>query len=241
MATYYVNTKIGKLNLRVGAGFDYKVAKTIPRGTKVNVTKITNDGWAYLSNYRLYCSSKYLSKTKPPDNKKVPQVACHPMAKRRVSCAWNEGVAHQKCSSSKANYRDYPTDLVGKDTGRDWAYAPCDMLVLRKYTKASHAIWMRSVEPVKTPYGIGYLYMMSEHQDNSEMEKVGHIYKQGTKMFREGKNGNATGNHLHVCFGFSDRKHTSQSMGTGWKRNNLGAWVLYIPNVTNIKISQAVF
>lgn len=239
--TYYVNTDTGNLNLRDKPNTDKStVKKTLARGTKVEVSTI-KDGWAYLPSYKLYCSSKYLSTSKPPDKKKVLQKAYHPMANRTISCGWNDGAAHKKCSSSSANYRDYPTDLVGKDTGRDWALAPCDMIVLRRYTKASHSIWLRSVEEVQTPYGVGYLYMMSEHQDNKEMGEVGHVYKQGTKMFREGSNGNATGNHLHVSFGFSKTKQTAKTMGTGWVKNSKGAWVLHIPKVTNIKIDQAVY
>lgn len=239
--TYYVNTETGNLNLRDKPDAEKStVKKTLARGTKVEVSSV-KDGWAYLPAYKLYCSAKYLSQTKPEAKKKVPQKAYHPMANHRISCGWNDGTAHKKCSSSSANYRDFPTDLVGADSGRDWAMAPCDMIVLRRYTKASHAIWLRSVEEVQTPNGVGYLYMMSEHQDNSEMGEVGHVYKQGTKMFREGSNGNATGNHLHVSFGFSTTKQTAKTMGTGWIKNSKGAWVLHIPKVTNIKIDKAVY
>lgn len=186
----------------------------------------------------------------PADTKKY-QKAYHPMANHRVSCEWNEGL-HRLCSSTKANHRDYPTDLVGKDSGRDWAFAPCDMIVLRKYTSASHAIWLRSKHKVYIPCKKDpvYLYMMCEHQDNSEMGAVGHVYKQGEKMFREGKNGNATGNHLHTSFSWSDKKHPvkkvngeriAKTFGSGWIKNNLGAWVLQVPSGHNIKIKEAVF
>jgi hypothetical protein len=80
---------------------------------------------------------------------------------------------------------------------------------------------------------------MSEHQDNKEMKPVGKIYRQGDKCFREGRNGNATGNHLHISCGFSKSKHGLG--GTGWKRNSRGAWVLHIPGVKPIKLSQAFY
>lgn len=164
------------------------------------------------------------------------QYATYPMKVMRQSAIWNTSSPHIKCSSGSP--KDYPTDLVGADSGRDWCYAPCDMVVLRKYTKASHAIWLRSVNKVHTPSGDKYLYMMSEHQDNAEMGGVGHIYKKGTKMFREGKNGNATGYHLHVCFGIAD---TKKECGSGWTKNSKGAWVLCIPGVKNVKIEEALF
>lgn len=167
------------------------------------------------------------------------QYATYPMRVMRQSAIWNTSSPHIKCSSGSP--KDYPTDLVGADSGRDWMYAPCDMIVLRKYTKASHAIWLRSVDKVHTPSGDKYLYMMSEHQDNAEMAAVGHVYAKGEKVFREGKNGNATGYHLHVSFGVSDKKLTKNTMGSGWKKNSKGAWVLYIPGVTNVKIEQALY
>lgn len=183
--------------------------------------------------------------TPAPEQKPVEndvQYAIFPMKTMRFSAIWNTSTPHKKCSNPSANHRDFPTDLVGADTGRDWAYARgCDWIVLRKYTKASHAIWLRTVDKVQTPYGYGYLYMMSEHQDNAEMRAVGKIYKNGEKMFREGRNGNATGYHLHVSMGFSTSKKTSSNMGTGWIKNNKGAWVLHIPGVTNIKIEQAFY
>lgn len=164
------------------------------------------------------------------------QKAKFPMKNHRVSCAWNKGV-HRKHSTGSP--KDYPSDLAGADSGRDWFRAPCDLIVLRRYTQAPHAIWLRSKNKVKTPYGEGYLYIMSEHQDNKEMRAVGKTYKQGEKCFREGKNGNASGNHLHVSCGFSKTKKALN--GTGWKRNSKGAWVLHIPGVTNIKLSQAFY
>lgn len=165
------------------------------------------------------------------------QKALFPMKNHRISADFNGSTAHRACSTGKPH--DYPTDLVGADSGRDWFRAPCDLIVLRRYTQASHAIWLRSVNKVDTPNGKGYLYIMVEHADNKEMAKVGYIYKQGTKCFREGKNGNATGNHLHVSCGFSNTKKPLG--GTGWKRNSKGSWVLSIPGVAPIKINKAFY
>ena len=164
------------------------------------------------------------------------QRALFPMKNHRVTCASYEGI-HR--NHSRGVPHDYPADLAGADSGRDWFRAPCDLIVLRRYTQASHAIWLRSVKKVKMPYGEGYLYIMSEHQDNSEMKPVGHVYKQGAKCFREGRNGNASGNHLHVSCGFSKKKRPLN--GSGWMRNSRGAWVLCIPGVTPIKLFQAFY
>ena len=167
------------------------------------------------------------------------QKSYFPMQYHRITCAYNQGSAHKKCSTGTPH--DYPTDLGGKDSGRDWMLAPCDMIVLRRYTHASHAIWMRSKNKVQMPYGKGYLWMMCEHQDNNEMKAVGHVYKQGEKMFREGHNssGYVCGNHIHLSCGFS--KSAVPLNGTGWTRNSKGAWVLSIPHVTPIHIGEAFY
>ena len=168
------------------------------------------------------------------------QTATFPMKILRFSAIWNTSTPHRKCSGTgykSTNYRDYPTDLVGKDTGADWFYAPCDVTVLRVYGKASHCIWFRSTEKVLTPKGEGYLYFMCEHESVKGFKK-GKTYRKGAKLFKEGKAGNATGNHIHLSCGFSK---TKKEIGTGWKKNNHGAWVLYIPGVTNIKIEKAFF
>ena len=180
----------------------------------------------------------------PKLTKKIPEdkIALWPMTNHRVSCKYNQGAAHIACSTGKPC--DYPTDLVGKDSGRSWAVNRfgSKMIVLRRYTAASHAIWMRTLNKVFTPSGYGYLYVMSEHQDNNEMKAVGKKYAIGEKMFREAANGNATGNHLHMSFAFSmNKKLTSKTMGSGWKKNSKKAWVLKLPNVTNIKIGEALF
>lgn len=161
-----------------------------------------------------------------------------PMTTMRFSSLYNSR-GHLPCSTGSP--KDYPTDLVGNSsTDRMWMYNTfgSDLLVLRKYTKASHSIWLRTVDKVQTPIGVGYLYAMIEHQDNAEMKPVGAVYKMGSKVVREGKNGRASGFHLHCSFGFSTEK---RPVGSGWKRNSKGAWVLNISGVKNIKIEDAFF
>ncbi len=52
--------------------------------------------------------------------------------------------------------------------------------------------------------------------------KVGQKFKQGAKMFREGKDGQATGNHFHIEVNNCEFKKLD---GNGWVKNNKGAWV----------------
>lgn len=168
------------------------------------------------------------------------QYAIFPMKILRFSAIWNTSTPHKKCSGTgyrKTNYKDYPTDLVGEDTGKDWFYAPCDLICLKVYNKASHGLWFRSKDKVQMPYGTGYLYMMAEHESVSGF-RVGKVYTKGTRLFTEGRAGNATGNHIHLSCGFSKGK---MPLGSGWVRNNHGAWVLHVKGVKNIKINQAFY
>lgn len=161
------------------------------------------------------------------------QYAIFPMSVLRFSSITTG--AHAKCRNGKPY--DKPIDLVGADAGRDWVYAPCDLVVLRVYGKASHAIWFRSVDKVHTPSGDKYIYIMAEHMSVSGV-KAGKVYKQGAKMFTENRYGNASGNHIHWSMGISDNK---VSLGSGWRKNTRGAWVLYIPGVKPVEINEALY
>lgn len=163
------------------------------------------------------------------------QMATFPMKILRFSAIWNTSTPHKKCSGGSP--KDYPTDLVGADTGRDMFYAPCDLVVLKVYSKASHGIWFRSKNKVKMPVGEGYLYMMAEHESVSGF-KVNQTYKKGQPLFTENKYGNATGNHIHLSCGWSK---SAKALGSGWRKNTKGAWVLYVPGVTNIRINEAFY
>lgn len=170
-----------------------------------------------------------------PDPTDKTQYATFPMKVLRFSALWNTSTPHKKCSGGTP--KDYPTDLVGADTGKDWFYAPCDLVCLKVYSKASHGLWFRSAAPVNMPVGKGYLYMMVEHESVKGF-KVGQKIRKGEKMFTENKYGNATGNHLHFSCGWSK---SIKDLGSGWRKNSKGAWVLYVAGVTNIKIYDAFY
>lgn len=118
---------------------------------------------------------------------------------------------------------DYPIDEACEDTGRSWFYCPCDrMKVVRIYTKGTNTIWLQSVDKVITPlYGEDYVTITVTHPEDDDLKKikVGDIFMRGSKMFREGKDGNATGNHFHISVGLGKMK------SIGWVSNSKGAWV----------------
>lgn len=121
--------------------------------------------------------------------------------------------------------RDYPFDEACADTGRDYFYAPCDVVITKIYgvgTDGTNTIWMQSVEKVEMPCGKDFVTIMVIHPEDDDLRsiKVGQIFKQGVKMFREGKDGRATGNHFHISVAAGTMK------GSGWVKNNRGAWVI---------------
>jgi hypothetical protein len=61
---------------------------------------------------------------------------------------------------------------------------------------------MQSVEKVKLANGketIVTIRVTHPEDDDLSKIKVGQKFTQFTKMFREGKDGYATGNHFHMC------------------------------------------
>lgn len=161
------------------------------------------------------------------------QTAIFPMKIMRFSSITTR--AHAKCRNGKPS--DRPIDLVGADGGKDWVYAPCDIVCLKVYRKASHGLWFRSIDKVKTPSGEKYVYFLAEHMSVSG-HKVGRTFKRGAKLFTEGRYGNASGNHIHWSTAISDKK---VALGSGWRKNSKGAWVLYIPGTTNVEINKALY
>lgn len=232
--TLYVNGSDGSLNIRSGKGTNTKIVKVLTNGTEVKA-EVSGDWYHITSPVTGYAYGKYLSSTKPSPKGNV-ETAIFPMKVMRFSSI-STG-AHARCRSG--NFTDKPIDLVGQDSGKDNCYAPCDIICLRVYPNASHTLWFRSVDKVKTPSGEKYLYWMCEHMSVSGF-KAGKTYKKGTKLFTENSYGNASGPHLHCSFGISDKAHTSKTMGTGWGKNSKGAWVMKIPNVTNVEINKALY
>ena len=120
---------------------------------------------------------------------------------------------------------DYPIDDGCSDSGRDWFYCPCDeMKVVRIYgvgASGTNTVWLQSTDKVDMPIGRAIVTIMVEHAEDEDLKgiKVGRSFKRGQKMFREGKDGGASGNHFHIAVA------TGKIVGNGW-RNNGNAWVL---------------
>lgn len=136
--------------------------------------------------------------------------------------------------------KDYPIDEACMDGGRDYMYCPCDeMRVEYIYgvgKSGTNTIWLTSTSPVIMPIGTDYVTILVTHPNDDDLSKlkVGQKFKRGDKMFREGTDGNATGNHFHIAAA------TGKYNGIGWVRNSVKAWVMSATG-RNLKPEEAFF
>lgn len=99
----------------------------------------------------------------------------------------------------EGNHPSYACDLSGKDTGRDVAYAPCDVVCVATNPNDGNTVWWQSQNKVRFADGtIDYLTMMIIHDNNLDGIYVGAKYNQGQQIAQEGTAGMANGNHLHI-------------------------------------------
>ena len=128
----------------------------------------------------------------------------YPMKTMSISQNYSQGnhLPHWKGALTK----DYPIDDCGIDKGRDNCIAPVNMVVVKKYTDPwTNAIVLESLEKVITPIGKYKVYMTLTHLNNSDMAKikVGQKIAKHKAICKEGTDGNATGNHLHITVGIA--------------------------------------
>lgn len=120
---------------------------------------------------------------------------------------------------------DYPIDEACQDSGRDYFYCPCDeMRIAHIYGvggRGTNTIWLESTSKVVGPFGTDYITILVTHPEDDDLSKlkVNQKFTRGQAIFREGKDGNATGYHFHIAVG------TGKFTGSGWVQNNKGSWV----------------
>lgn len=146
-----------------------------------------------------------------------------PMDVLRVTQGY--GIAHGGVKANTYSHAgSYALDLGGADTGADWLYAPCDMVVRRVYG-VYNAVWFESLEPLESVGST--VIMMCLHMNDADRDalgiKAGKVFRTGEKCYREGMSGNVTGTHVHIELG------RGPMTGTGWKQNAQGVWVINDP------------
>lgn len=139
---------------------------------------------------------------------------------------YTDNFSHKPNSTGKPIY-DYPIDENCGSTGRDYFYCPCDEITIKRIygvgASGANTIWLQSTSKVVFANGEeDYCTILVTHPNDDTLKslKVGQTFKRKEKMFLEGKDGNATGNHFHISVS------KGKFVYSGWKKNNLNAWCI---------------
>ncbi len=133
--------------------------------------------------------------------------------------------------NSTGSPADFPIDMADQTSGREAFYAPCRMKCVKIYGQVTgvrgvaNGAWFESTDPVDFPDGTtDYLTIKFVHMEDDDFGssgiRTGRIYEPYEYVGREGRTGQATGNHLHVTCG------KGKMSGSGWVKNSKSAWVL---------------
>lgn len=145
----------------------------------------------------------------------------YPFKKMSISQNYKQGNHKPHWYNSKKN-NDYPIDECCGDSGRSPVYAPVDMKIVKIYglntTKTTNSIVLQTTAKVRTPIGNKIVIMTLTHPEESDIKKlkVGQIIKKGNIICYEGRDGYATGNHIHMTVGTGSFK--------GLLKNSNGKW-----------------
>lgn len=134
--------------------------------------------------------------------------------------------SYSHATHSQGNPKDYPIDDACSDGGREYFYCPCnEMMIAHIYgvnnSYKTNTIWLQSTSKVVGPFGEDYVTILITHPEDDDLSKLkeGQKFTRGQAIFREGKDGNATGYHFHIAVG------TGKFTGSGWVQNSKKAWV----------------
>lgn len=139
---------------------------------------------------------------------------------------YTDNFSHKPNSDGKPIY-DYPIDENCGSTGRDYFYCPCDEVEIKRIygvgASGANTIWLQSTSKVVFADNTeDYCTILVTHPNDDTLKplKVGQTFKRKEKIFLEGKDGNATGNHFHISVS------KGKFVYSGWKKNNLNAWCI---------------
>lgn len=148
----------------------------------------------------------------------------YPCTTMNITQNYNGNFSHK--SHINSNINDFPIDEACSDSGRSWFCCPCDEMIIKRIYgvggRGTNTVWLQSVTTVDMPCGNDYVTIMVVHPEDDDLKKLttGMIFKRGQQLFREGKDGHATGNHFHMSAA------RGKFTGNGWVENNKGAWVI---------------
>ena len=147
----------------------------------------------------------------------------YPFEVMRITQNYNVGNHRDNSQGSPA---DFPIDEAGIDTGRCWFLAPCDVIVRRIWRTGTNTVWLESVNEVNLANGTNsFVTIKCSHMEDDDLVRinVGQVFRKWGRVFREGMDGLATGNHIHMTVA---NCRFIELRNNGWIRNNRGAWVI---------------
>jgi len=138
------------------------------------------------------------------------QKARFPMKWVNISQSYKQGNHIPYWRNAGKGKKEYPIDICGMDSGRDYIYAPCDcritMIQAKNNLNWTNKMILVSTEKVQTvKYGVTQIYFKCVHFPYANVKKyglkVGKKFKQGDIICTEGKDNHCTGNHIHFACG----------------------------------------
>lgn len=148
----------------------------------------------------------------------------YPLKNMRITQNYNGTTSHKLHWYNSKDYKDYPIDDGGKNTGREGIYCPCDEMKVTAIKgignkSVTNTIWLVSTTKVQTPTFNDYAFMTLTHSNDSDFKniKVGTVFKRGQLIVYEGENVNVS-THIHMSFG--------RGTSNNWISNSNKKWVI---------------
>lgn len=120
----------------------------------------------------------------------------------------------------------YALDLSGASSDKESVFAPFNCRVSKLYQpkdtkKHANTVWLTSTNKVLCPNGYyGYLTISITHPEEISNMRIGYTYRQGDYLFKEGRTGNATGDHIHL--------EVATGTYAGWEKRTSGSYTEYV-------------
>ena len=131
----------------------------------------------------------------------------YPLKNMRITQSYTGTYSHTRSWLNSKDYKDYPIDDGGKDSGREGVYCPCDEMIVTAIkgignNDVTNTIWLVSTTKVQTPTFNDYAFMTLTHSNDSDFKnlKVGSKFKRGQLIVNEGEN-DKVATHIHMTFG----------------------------------------
>lgn len=113
-------------------------------------------------------------------------------------------------------------DIIGSGSGIEDAYAPFDLTLVWKDSLSGNGLCFQSDREVLCADGSkSFVTFVMWHMNDIRAYRVGQQFKQGQKIYEEGRAGFATGNHIHL--NVAKGKYTG---GYPLVKNSSGVWVI---------------